>query len=183
MASVEPMTVLQSTLELLRARLEAALQVAAPSGEPWVKLTNPVGQDGQVAVGARDKIVMTLVGLETDTSVTSRPAAHPTPAPLNVNISLLFVANFTDSNYPTGLDMLAHVVSFFHATPVFTRALLPGLADGIENFQLEFVNLDLAQTHRLTAMLGIKYLPMALYKLRTLPFGSDAATPRRRPPG
>src|SRR5712672_3457207 len=127
MASVEPMTVLQSTLELLRARLEAALQVAAPSGEPWVKLTNPVGQDGQVAVGARDKIVMTLVGLETDTSVTSRPAAHP--------------------------------------TPVFTRALLPGLADGIENFQLEFVNLDLAQTHRLTAMLGIKYLPMALYKL------------------
>jgi len=118
------MTVLQSTLELLRARLEAALQVAAPSGEPWVKLTNPVGQDGQVAVGARDKIVMTLVGLETDTSVTSRPAAHPTPAPLNVNISLLFVANFTDSNYPTGLDMLAHVVSFFHATPVFTRALL-----------------------------------------------------------
>ncbi len=177
------MTVLQSTLELLRARLEAALQVAAPSGEPWVKLTNPVGQDGQVAVGARDKIVMTLVGLETDTSVTSRPAAHPTPAPLNVNISLLFVANFTDSNYPTGLDMLAHVVSFFHATPVFTRALLPGLADGIENFQLEFVNLDLAQTHRLTAMLGIKYLPMALYKLRTLPFGSDAAAPRRRPPG
>jgi hypothetical protein len=32
-------------------------------------------------------------------------------------------------------------------------------------------------------MLGITYLPMALYKLRTLPFGSDAAAPRRRPPG
>jgi hypothetical protein len=39
---------------------------------------------------------------------------------------------------------------------------------------LDFVNIDLAQTRDLAGMLGLKYLPSALYRMRTLTFSSDA---------
>ena len=47
------MTLLQSTLELLRNRLDAAFQVADPRSEGWVALTNPVDLDGRILLGRR----------------------------------------------------------------------------------------------------------------------------------
>jgi hypothetical protein len=60
------MAILQSILDQLRSRLEAALQTSVPRAEPWVALSNPVGLDGRVVEGTRNKIVMMLVGLQSD---------------------------------------------------------------------------------------------------------------------
>ena len=62
------------------------------------------------------------------------------------------MVNFTGSNYPTGLDMLSHTITFFRENPV-----LPP---------------DLAKTNELMAMLDLKYLPSALYRIRRLAFAS-----------
>jgi hypothetical protein len=176
------MTLLQSTLELLRDRLDAAFQIADPRSEEWVALTNPVDPDGRVSESARNKLVMALVGLQSDKTIGTFPAPMPVSgdqfaivaAPLNVNAFVLFVANFSDSNYPTGLGMLSRAIGFFQQNPVFTHDRLPGLAPEIEKIALDFVSLDLTQTNHLMGMLGLKYLPSALYRLRMLPFGSDA---------
>ena len=117
---------LQATLESLRDRLDAALQATDPRGEAWVALTNAADFD------ARNKIVMMLVGLQTDPAaraVPASPAAGDRSAmapPLHVNARVLFAANFSDSNYPAGLGLLSRTIEFFHQNPVFIRDLLPG---------------------------------------------------------
>ena len=176
------MTLLQSTLELLRDRLDAAFQATDPRTEAWVALTNPVDLDGRISESARNKIVMALVGLQSDKMSGAVPGPSPVAgdqfaimtAPLHINAFVLFVANFSESNYPTGLGMLSRTIGFFQRNPVFTHDRLPGLAPEIDKLTMDFVSLDLSQTNHLMAMLGVKYLPSALYKLRMLPFMSDA---------
>jgi hypothetical protein len=168
------MTLLQSTLELLRDRLDAAFQGANPRSEEWVTLTNAVDLDGRVFESARNKIVMMLVGLQTDPAMRTLPARPTGVPPLNVNALVLFVANFTDSNYPTGLGMLSRAIGFFHQNPVFTHDRLPGTAPEIDRIAMDFVSLSLPETNDLMGMLGLRYMPCALYTLRTLPFVSDA---------
>ncbi len=176
------MTILQSTLEALRARLDAALQVAEPRSEEWVTLGNAADPDGRAVESARDKIVMTLAGLHSDPALHNLPNAAPaesraagSPA-LYVNASVLFLANFSGSTYPAGLGMLSRTIGFFQQNPVFTHDRLPGLAPEVDKITMTFVNLDLTQTSALMGMLGLRYLPCALYRLTTLPFAGDALT-------
>jgi hypothetical protein len=169
------MAMLQTILDQLRARLEAALQMSEARAEPWVALTNPVDPDGRVAESARNKMVMVLVGLQSDPSGASPRTTAPTvrgAPPLHLNALVMLIANFSGSDYATGLGMLSRTITFFHQNPVFTPDPLPGLPP--DNIVLDFVNIDLAQTRDLTGMLGLKYLPSALYRMRTLTFTSDA---------
>jgi hypothetical protein len=174
------MAILQSTLELLRARLDAAFQISDPRSEEWVALTNPVDLDGRVSESARNKIVMALVGLQSETAIGASPSFIPVAGdqfarvaqPLHLNAFVVFFANFTEANYTTGLGMLSRTIAFFQQNPVFTHDRLPGLPAEVDKIALDFVNLDLMQTNHLMGMLGLKYLPSALYKLRMLTFAS-----------
>jgi hypothetical protein len=175
---------LQSTLELLRDRLDASFQAADPRSEEWVALTSPVDIDGRVFEGAKNKLLMLLVGLQSDKTATS--ASGPIPVqgdryalvapPLYLNAFILLIANFSEGNYPTGLRVLSRAIAFFQENHVFTPDRLPGLAPEIEKVALDFVSLDLSQMNYLMAMLGLKYLPSAVYKLRMLPFHGNSAT-------
>jgi Pvc16 N-terminal domain len=167
------MAMLQSILDQLRARLNATLQASDPRSEDWVALTNPVDLDGRVSESARDKIVMTLVGLQSEPAVGLFPPAIPSSGvrvvpPLHLDVLVLFAANFTGSNYATGLQMIWQTMIYFHQNPLFTRAQLPSLPAGVDNVALDFVNLDLMLTNDLMAMLGLKYLPSVLYRMKNL---------------
>ncbi|MGO4711428.1 DUF4255 domain-containing protein [Bradyrhizobium sp. 2TAF24] len=177
------MTILQSTLDLLRARLDAAFQVSDPRAEDWVMLTNPVELDGRISEHARNKVIMSLVGLQSEPTAAPSPGFSPATgdrfarvaAPLHLNAFVLFLANFTEGNYATGLGMLSRTISFFQQSPVFTPDRLPGLPREVDRIVLDFVNLDLMQTNYLMGMLGLKYLPSALYRLRMLTFAGEAS--------
>jgi Pvc16 N-terminal domain len=189
------MAILQSTLDLLRGRLDAAFQISDPRSEEWVALTNSVDLDGRVSESARNKIVMTLVGLQSDTTIGAFPTTIPIAGdqfarvapPLYLNAFVMFLANFTEGNYATGLGMLSRTIAFFQQNPVFTHDRLPGLPAEVDKIAMDFVNLDLMQANHLMGMQGLKYLPFALYKMRTLEFSSDAvaglapATRKTRP--
>jgi hypothetical protein len=170
------MAMLQSTLDQLRARLEAALQISDPRDEEWVALTNPVDLDGSVLEMARNKIVMMLAGLQSDPTVGNFPATTPAAGarvapPLHLNAFVVFLANFTGSNYPTGLRMISRTIAFLHQNPIFIPD--PLSPAGVGNIMLDFVNLDLEQTNDLMAMLGLKYLPLAVYRMKTLAFTNN----------
>ena len=170
------MAILQSTLDQLRARLEAALQTSVPRAEPWVALTNPVDLDGRVVESARNKMLMVLVGLQNDPASGVAPTTNvaaplrATP-PLHLDASVMLMANFSGSEYATGLGMLSRTIAYFHENPVLIADPLPG--QPAENIVLDFVNLDLAQTNELMAMLDLKYLPSAVYRMRGLEFTSS----------
>jgi hypothetical protein len=172
------MATLQSTLDQLRARLEAALQTSVPRAEPWVALSNPVDLDGRLVEGTRNRMVMVLVGLQSDPAAGNvLPPANPAAAahaapPLRLDALVMLMANFSGSEYATGLGMLSRTVSFFHENPALIPDPIPGQPP--DTIRLDFVNLDLAQTNELMAMLDLKYLPSALYRMRGLTFTSKA---------
>ncbi len=187
------MTIIRTVLQLLRARLNASFQAIEARSEDWVALVNPVDHDGRVNDGARNKIVMTLVGLQQDTTIATfgGPTVMAdnqyaiTAPPIFINVHLLFTANFGDANYAAGLNMIGGTIAFFQRNPVFTPDRLPGLPPEIDKLVLELINLDFMQTNYLMSMLGLKYLPSVLYRIRMLPFADGAisgtAAPYRGP--
>lgn len=176
------MILINDVLDMLRGKLELVLQNAQPHPEKWVVLSNLVNQDGSVAEGVKNKIVLSVVSLQSDTSTSAfvppsigRDDRFPVAAPpLFVDVHLLAMANFPEGNYATGIGMLSRVISYFQETPVFTPQTAAELPEGMDKLAIEFVNLDFAQANNLLAACGAKGLPHVLYRLRRLPFAGPA---------
>jgi hypothetical protein len=173
---------LRAVLGLLCAKLDASLRVSDPRPDPLVILSNVVDHEGRMYEAARDKLVVSLVGIQHETTIGAPPRAAAMKGdqygqisqPLYINLLLLFIANFYDQNYIYGLDMISRVIGFFQQTPAFNHETLPDLDTTIDKLTLEMVNLDLAQTNHLLGMVGMKYLPAVLYRLRMIPFRGEA---------
>jgi hypothetical protein len=176
------MSAIQKTLELIRQKLNEAFKNVDPRNEDWVILSNIVDQEGNAYEQAKDKVVMLLANIKHETiistynptaSVKSNQYALITP-PLYIDLFVLFFANFNDKNYPEGLGVISRTISFFQQNPWFTRENLPGLDPEIDKLTFEMVNLEMTDLNYLMGMLGAKYLPSVYYKVRVIPFRSDA---------
>lgn len=173
---------IRSTLEILRARLDASFKAADPRDEDWVILSNLVDHDGHPNEAARNKVVVCLAGIQHETVISTHQRTTPLAGgqhgvvspPLYVNLLVLFIANFSEKNYPEGLSMIARTIGFFQQVPYLTHDNAPDLAPSIDKLSLEMMNLDLTQANYLLGMMGIKYLPAVLYRVRTIPFRGDA---------
>lgn len=174
------MAVLQSTLALIRDRLDQQLRNLEPRSEDWVVLSNIVDNDGRVEDATRNKLVMMLVNIEQDTTISTYNPTVPgknnvytvVSPPLYINLYVLFYANFTGRNYPQGLGVLSSTLSFFQQMPVFTHQNLPGLDPVIDRLAFEVNSTDLTGLNYLLGAAGVKSLPCVLYKARMIPFRS-----------
>ena len=120
----------------------------------------------------QDKVVVTLVNIEEEKTL--RNTAYEVPRtsgysyqnpPIFLNLYVLFSAN--SNNYENALIYLSDVVSFFQREKVFTPATHPGLAGkGIDKLVFDLYTLSFEQMNHLWAVLGGKYIPSALYKVR-----------------
>jgi hypothetical protein len=184
------MSAIQSALERIRAKLDSSFKIADPRTEDWVILSNLMDHAGNPYIGAQGKMVMFLAGIQHETVVNTH-GGRTTPIsgdksggiqhgivspPLYVNLLVLFFANFYNENYPVGLGMISRTIGFFQQNPFFTHDTLPGLDPAIDKLTLELMNLDLTQANYLMGMMGVKYLPAVLYRVRMIPFRSDAVT-------
>jgi hypothetical protein len=172
------MAMIQTTLELIREKLNDRLMAEDRRSEDWVILSNIVGLNGEPFPEARDKVVICLANIQSE-EVTSAylPGAAVGSAgpglvalPLYIDLFVLFYANFEGRNYPEGLGVISRTIAFFQENPVFTRDNLPMLDGRIDKLQFEFTNLDLAALHCLLRYMGAKYLPSAYYKVRMIRF-------------
>ncbi len=146
--------------------------------EEKVVLSNIVNIDGSVAVQEPDKIVLTLTNIEMDKSQSSVGSYKQSSsggfskvkAPVNTNITLLFSAYFTTENYLEGLKFIASVVAFFQfRAGVFTPQNTPALNGVVEKLQAELISLDTRELSNFWGIMGSKYLPSVIYKVKTLP--------------
>jgi hypothetical protein len=173
---------IRATLEAVRQRLNEFLQAAEPRPEEWVVLSNLVDPEGKTYDGARNRLVMFLANVQKETVIsTSRgmvPAGDSHYAvvapPLYVNLYVLVFANFYDAGYAEGLGVLSLAIGFFQRNPAFTASTLPALPDGVGRLTWEMESLDPAALSYLVGLAGVKYLPSVVYKVRLLPFHSDA---------
>jgi hypothetical protein len=175
------MNIIQTSLTLIRDRLNEYFQAADPSPDAWVTLSNIVEQNGQMLDSTRNKIVIFLANIQQDTTISTWNPAKPVagakfvlvPPPLYVNLYLLIYANFGGHNYPQGVGMISKAIQFFQENPYFTHRNLPGLPTAVDQLAFELTNLDAVGLSYLMGLAGVKYLPSLYYKVRTFPFQSD----------
>lgn len=174
--------VIQTTLELIRQKLNEFFRNADPKEDDWVILSNVVNSEGQPYEHAKDKVVMFLANIQHETTISTYNRTTPVNGdqyalvapPLYIDLFVLFFANFYDKNYAEGLGMISRTISFFQQNPWFTHDNLPGLDPIIDKLTFEMTNLDMTGLNYLMGLMGTKYLPSAFYKIRMIPFDSQA---------
>jgi hypothetical protein len=146
--------------------------------EEKVIMSSLLNLDGSVAIQEPDKIIMTLTNIEMDKTSSNVGGYSQSPrggytkvkAPVNVNITILFSAYFTSENYLEGLKFISSVIAFFQSrSGVFTQQNTPALSDLVERLQAELISLDTRELSNFWGVMGSKYLPSVIYKVKTLP--------------
>jgi hypothetical protein len=166
----------------LQKKLEELLQAANFERQDWIVLENPVGADGAPADGKDDKILMSVMSIQADSSTGAFTPAGlgkgdlfpVTSPPLHLDVYFLIAANFRPSNYADGIGMLSRIISYFQEKPVFTRADIPDLPEEMDKLAVEFVSLDFTQANNVATLTGLKQFPFLLYRIRRVPFAGSA---------
>jgi hypothetical protein len=93
--------------------------------------------------------------------------------PMYINLYLVFAANFPDPNYIESLRYVSMIIEFFQGHSVFDRSNTPMLSSNIDKVTLDYVNLDFNELNNLWSLIGAKYIPSAVYKMRMLTFNQN----------
>lgn len=166
---------IDKTISFLLAQLNAQLCIGAPSMEPRAVASALVMPDGSLSHETENKIVLTVAGIERETSAfayagnrnadeSGRLLVNP---PLNLNLYLLVSSSFRQ-NYIESLRQLSATFAFFHSKPVFTPQNSPDFPSELQRMSLEMVNLSIVDQQNLWACQGSKYMPSGFYKARML---------------
>lgn len=150
--------------------------------EEMVVVSSLVQLDGSVAPNATNKLVLTLVNIEKDTLPYRSDPNHrgrddrllQHSAPLFVNLYLMLSANFSADNYAEALKYISHAIAFFQQRPSFDQHNSPGLDERIDRLALDIENLPIAELNNLWSLLGGRYLPSMLYKVRMVTIDARA---------
>lgn len=108
------------------------------------------------------------------------PTSIEQSAPIYLNVYLMFSAN--NSNYENALLHISDVLSFFQVNHVFKPAdyptLLPSFpeVENIESLISDLYSTSFEELNQIWSVLGGKYTPSALYKLRLVPIQAAPET-------
>ena len=93
---------------------------------------------------------------------------------VNLNLFIMFSCFFTSDNYKEGLKYLSNIILFFQGRPLFTSQAYPQLIKyGIDRLSFEMYHPDYQARNNLWTILGIKYLPSVIYKVKLLSFSDQ----------
>ncbi len=92
--------------------------------------------------------------------------------PLALNLYVIFAINRTE--YSESLKWLAYVIQFFQYQKVFTPLSHPALDPKIQKLVLDLHSMNFEQVNHMWSILGGKYLPSAIYKIRQITLDEDA---------
>jgi len=160
----------------LAGQLNQSLRRTFKIGEDLVVVSNLTEADGNLVSKVPDKLVLFLVNIEKDT-LPYKPSAlsHAglgrmgiSQAPVHLNLMLMFAATFSGANYPEALKFVSHTIGFFQSRPVFDHQNTPELDPRIDRLLLDIENLGLSDLSNLWGILGGRYLPSVLYRMRML---------------
>lgn len=148
------------SMELIRQRLQDYITTSGLA-DAWPVILGNIA----FAPSGGDGIYISLVNIEQDQTSRNtigirQPGASLTPAPLTINLYILFTAHLAD--YGLALQHLTLVLQFFHDTSV-----LPVTQDGKTiTVTIEPATLTMEQVDQLWCTLGGKQEPFALYRVR-----------------
>lgn len=167
-----------NALNITIQRLNDFLKLEYSNNGNYLELSNLFDHTGSLALLDSNKIIATLVNIERETAMgiqhqviqgnnNKHTAISP---PVYLNLYLLFSSLYTGENYAEGLKFISSVIEFFQSNGTLNHSNTPQLEHNIEKLTFEIVNLDFQNLSQLWGMMGGKYLPSVLYKIRMLCF-------------
>lgn len=165
---------------------------------PEIVLTNVAAEDGNWAIPPRT-LGLSLINIEEDRINKSQQSAyrdengdiqHYNPE-IKLNLYVLVSANFASGDaggsanttgvYGEGLKQLSYVISFFQGKNVFTTDNSPTLDAGIQKLIVELYSSSFEQQYNFWTVVGAKYLPSVLYRVRMLVYQEKRLLDQQQP--
>jgi hypothetical protein len=175
--------VIDETLNFLSAQLKEylLLKLDLPPGDPIQPGNIATLQDmngGGTNTTETYSTYLSLVNIEEDrisesqknyrrhagTVINQNPKVH-------LNLYILFAVNQT--NYDESLKRLSLIIQFFQYRNVFTPLNSPDLPAGVERLICDMVTLSFQDLNNLWGILGSKYLPSVMYKVRMIKISEE----------
>ena len=174
----QALTFLNTQLDnYLRAKLDPA------DSSPFIQLANIAWNDTDISAtngtNASASAFITLVNIEED-RISKSPEGYMRQTNSSIiyknpkvflNLYLLFSVNL--SSYAESLKRLSYIIQFFQYQNVFTTLNSPGLPEGTDKLILDLSTLSFQDMNNLWGILGSKYLPSVMYKLRLIKISED----------
>ncbi len=174
-------------VSLVAARLNAHLRARFGVADDLVAVSGLTDAEGKTPAGVRNRLAVFVAGITRDAMARGVPGRAPivagrspvNPAPVHLNVHLMLASCFDPENYLESLKILSHAVQFFQVHPVFDRSSAPDMDRAIEQLSFEIENLDADGVSQLWGVLGGRYLPSVLYRMRTVTIDAGALTAER----
>ena len=137
--------------------------------------------DGSIATQAVNRLVVFLVNIEREAAAYS-PAARPASTaaripviapPLHLNLLVMFAANFGTANYQEALKLTAFTAAYFQSHVMLDHHSDPELDQRIERLSIEMEALGIHDLTNLWGVLGGRYVPSILYRVRMVSVGGE----------
>lgn len=140
-----------------------------------VVLTSFVDDNGRVVIPS-DSVGLSLLNIEEErtlkqaglvpTAKAESSSSFVSP-PVYLNLQIMFTAYF--NNYTESLKHLSYILACLQTKPVFDLENTSGMAN-LETSKLVFElnTLGLEQQHYIWSMIGLRYLPSVIYKVRMM---------------
>jgi len=90
-----------------------------------------------------------------------------------LNVYVLFAVNLT--SYTESLKRLSYIIQFFQYQNVFTPISYPSIPAGVDELILDLMSLSYQDLNNLWGILGSRYLPSVMYKMRLISINEDFA--------
>lgn len=176
-------------LEIFRSEANDYLKLLPElnvSGNKIIGLSNVAKEDGTIEIPT-NSIGLTLVNIEEERLGRDvkpyrlnpdHSIGHLNPQ-IRLNLYILFTAHFND--YKSSLQYISGLIRFFQTKTVFSAENSPAMPAGIERLVVDLQPLNFEQQNNLWAMLGAKYLPSVLYKVRTVCFQEGQTRDQQAP--
>lgn len=152
---------------------------ATPMVESFVQLGN-ISQlensSNSSNADLRSKVILTVVNIDEEKTLKNNPhivrqgetlvKRNPT-----VYLNLFTLFSCADDDYETALTRISRVISYFQQKNVFTAesSVVPFPEAHAEKVIMDLFSLNFEQVNHLWGILGGKYIPSVLYKLRLIP--------------
>lgn len=181
---------INEALNLLKNEINVYLDLknGNPIGEKLIVLSNVALGSGDWAIPPQ-KLGISLINVEEEKVFKDQQTQFRNSAgqyeqynpELKLNLYVLICSNYVndpqvadDTKYEQGLRQLSSVISFFQGKNVFTPENTPVMANVeyqyLKKLVIELYSYSFEQQFNFWSILGAKYLPSVLYKVRMLTY-------------
>jgi len=169
------------SLTYIAGAMNQQLNTALGTREEKVVITNLSAMDGSPAAKANERLALFLVNIEEEAALkngryTARNGSQTTYSslPLHLNTYIMFASVFSD--YGESLKFLSYALRFFQGKSEFTPESSSSFPQGVTRLIFDLISMDYQTLSYIWGMIGMKYQPSVLYRMRLITISSGEIT-------